>query len=129
MNQVKQVTVSGRTFNVAQAPAVEQKSLLLLIGNKIMLRAQATRTQIDTDFLFGALMSLSEPDFDKLCGIVLRKTFELDSKVAVDVGAFQGDMTGFFRLVAEAVAVNLDDFFTFVNSQINVPEADDRPDQ
>lgn len=129
MDQTKQVKVSGRTFNVAQAPAVEQKSLLLLIGNKITLRAQATRAQIDTDFLFGALMSMPEQDFDRLCGIVLRKTFELNSQVAVDVGAFQGDMTGFFRLIAEAVAVNLDDFFTFVNSQISVPEAGNQPGQ
>ena len=38
----------------------------------------------------------------------------LNSDELIDVKLFQNHMTDYFKLIAEAVKLNMDDFFTFV---------------
>ena len=113
MSLVKPITVGDKTYNVAQAPAIKQKSLMLLVGAKIAFNSDAADVEtIDTPLLVGALMTLPEKTFDEVSNIVLYKTMLEGETIGTDIGAFQGAMMDYFTLVAEAVAFNLNDFFT-----------------
>ena len=114
---VRAITVGGVTYNVAQAPALKQKKLMLLIGARVAASSNASKHPIDTSLLIGSLMVLPEATFDEVATIVLYKTVVNGDTVPLDVGAFQGKITDYFKLVAEAIAYNLDDFFTFLASE------------
>lgn len=111
------IKIGGVSYNVAQAPAMEQKKLMLLVGALIAARTSQSGQPIDTSLLMGSLMILSESKFDEVANIVLYKTVIHGEKTLVDVGSFQGKITDYFKLVAEAIAYNLDDFFTFLVSE------------
>lgn len=114
---VKQVEIGKRKFNVAQAAAVDQKRLLSLIGAKIALNSAASGVEkIDQQMLFGALLSMPESSFDEIASIVLYKTVENGKDTIIEVGDFQNEATTYYRLVAAAVVVNLEDFFTYLDS-------------
>ena len=114
---VKTVNIGKKKFNVAQAPAVEQKRLLSLIGAKIAFNSASSSTKkIDSKLLFGALLSLPEAQFDEIAGIVLYKTVANGSEALVDVGDFQNEVSDYYQLVAEAIVANLQDFFTYLDS-------------
>ncbi len=113
---VKQVKIGKRSFNVAQASALDQKRLLSLIGAKVALNSAASGVEsIDSRLLFGALLSMPESDFDEIAEIVLYKTVENGKESIIEVGDFQNEATSYYRLVAEAVIVNLQDFFTYLD--------------
>ncbi len=114
---VRAFTIGNVTYNVAQAPAMEQKKLMLIVGALIAARSSQSGQPIDTSLLMGALMILPEQKFDEVANIVLYKTVIHGEKTTLDVGAFQGKITDYFKLVAEAIAFNLDDFFTFLASE------------
>ena len=117
MANVKSVKIDKVTFNVTQAPADKQKKLLSLIGAKIALNsAVAGVVKIDTDLLFGALLTLPEDDFDEIANIVLYQTVKKDGKAIIDIGDFQNNITDYYQLVAKAIEVNLKDFFTYLDS-------------
>ena len=113
---VRAITINNVTYNVAQAPALQQKKLMLLVGALVAARSSTSGQPIDTSLLMGALMILPEPKFDEVAGIVLYKTIIAGESTTLDVGSFQGKITDYFKLVAEAIAYNLDDFFTFLAS-------------
>ena len=113
---ISNITVGGVNYSVAQAPAIKQKKLMLLIGAKIAFNSAASKSGIDRDLLMGALCSFPEPMFDEIASIVLYKTSVVGDSTIIDVGAFQGGMLNFFHLVAEAVKLNLDDFFIYLDS-------------
>jgi hypothetical protein len=118
-NLIETVTVDGVGYNVAQAPAVKQKSLMSLIGTRIAVNATtAGVTDIDVDVVKGILISTPESDLDKIAAIVLEKCFisGTDSRVTVD--NFQGGMNAYYTLLAEAVRVNLADFFIWLSEKI-----------
>lgn len=114
---VRAMTIGNVTYNVAQAPAIEQKKLLLLIGSLIGQRAAASGAGIDPTLVFGVLISLPEQKFDEIARIVLYKTMVHGETTVTDIGMFQGKVTDYFMLVANAVAYNLDDFFVFLVSE------------
>ena len=117
MSNVKTVKIGDEQYNVTQAPANEQKKLLSLIGAKIALNSAVSGVEvINTDLLFGALLTLREDEFDVIAGIVLYKTVKNGSETIIDVGNFQNSVTNYYRLVAEAIEVNLGDFFTYLDS-------------
>lgn len=118
MSQIRAITVNDVQYNVAQASAVEQKKLMLLLGAKIAFNSAAGNVdKIDVNFLVGSMLSLPEATFDEIATIVLRKAFVAGETIPIDTKSFQGGMLGYFRLVAEAVAFNLDDFFTWLDSE------------
>lgn len=119
MSQIKQVIAGGTTYNVVQASAAMQKSLLLLVGGKIAFNsARAEVETIDTDLLVGALMTMEESKFDQVSAIVLRQVVVNGDGDAnqVTIDNFQGSMVDYFHLVAGSVKANLDDFFTYLDS-------------
>ena len=117
MANVKPVKIGKVQYNVTQAPADKQKKLLSLIGARIALNSAASGTEkIDTDLLFGALLSLPENGFDEIANIVLYQTVKKDGKEIIDVGDFQNNITEYYQLVAKAIEVNLEDFFTYLDS-------------
>lgn len=118
MSQIKTATVDGTQYNIAQASAVEQKKLMLLIGAKIALHSASGGVEkIDATMLMGAFLTLPENTFEEVSSIVLRKAFVAGEKTPVSVESFQGGMMSYFSLVAEAVCANLDDFFTWLDSE------------
>ena len=118
MSQIRAITIGDKTYNVAQASAVEQKKLMLLIGAKIAFNSAATDTvEIDDTMLFGMLMSLPESTFDEIAKMVLRQAVQAGETCAVDMKSFQGSMVEYFKLVAGAISFNLADYFIWLDSE------------
>ena len=117
MSQIKPVTIGDTTYNIAQAPAPEQKRLMLLLGGKIAFNSNAADADIDVQLLIGALMTLPEETFDKVSNIVLGRVMKSGESVSVDVKDFQGCMVNLFTLIAEAVYHNLNDFFIWLDAE------------
>lgn len=125
MADIQQIEVEGVTYNVAHAPALKQKTLMLLLGGKIAMNsARGGVEEIDVDLLVGSLMTLPEDTFDKVASITLAKVFKSGDDVPVNVGDFQGSILSYFKLVAESVKVNLNDFFTYLDdvNRLNRPK-------
>jgi hypothetical protein len=116
MSQTRVFTVNENTYNVAQASAVDQKKLMLLLGGKIALHSAAGQEPINTPLLVGALITLPESTFDEVASLVLRQAFVAGTNDKIDLKSFQGGMMGYFQLVAEVVAYNLNDFFTWLDT-------------
>ena len=71
MSQIRAITINDVQYNVAQASAVEQKKIMLHIGAKIAFNSATTDTvEIDSNMLFGLLMSLPESTFDEISNVV-----------------------------------------------------------
>ncbi len=117
MSNVSTVKIDKVQYNIAQAPADKQKKLLSLIGAKMALNSAMSGVErIDTDMLFGALLTLNEDDFDEIADVVLYQTVKKDGNSIVDVGDFQNSISSYYKLVAKAIEVNLSDFFTYLDS-------------
>lgn len=118
MGQIEQVTINSTCYNIARATAVNQQKLLQISGAKIALNSAAGKVnQIDTKLLVGYLLSVPQATFDQIVSIVLHKTFIDGSEDAVSVHDFQNRMIEYYTLVAEAVRVNLQDFFTWLDNE------------
>ena len=117
--QVKSVKIGKSSYNIVQAIAPLQKTLLLLIGGRLSFRTASTRSHIDQPLLIGLLMSLPENEFDQIADIVLNQCVKSGDTSPIDVDSFQGQVYSYVQLVAEGVAFNLDDFFTFINSNVD----------
>lgn len=116
MSQVQQVNVGSATFNVAQASAEKQKRLLLLIGAGVAHASASSGTiEINEPFLLGSLLRLQEPVFDEVASIALCQTVKNGAEKLVDISDFQGHMVDYMKLVAAAIRVNLQDFFTYLD--------------
>lgn len=127
MSQVKPIHVGDKQYNVAQAPALEQKRLMLLLGGKIAFNSNAADADIDVKLLIGALMTLPEETFDKVANITLGRAFVAGSETPIDTKDFQGGMMSYFTLVAEAVFYNLNDFFEWLDAERAERRASEKP--
>ena len=127
MSQIKSTTIGDTTYNIAQAPAPEQKRLMLLLGGKIAFNSNAADADIDVQLLIGALMTLPEETFDKVSNIVLGRVMKSGESVSVDVKDFQGCMVNLFTLIAEAVYHNLNDFFIWLDAERVARRASNQP--
>lgn len=117
MSKVQQVIVGSATFNVAQASAEQQKKLLLLIGAQIAHSSYTSRTiEINEALLLGSLLRLPEATFDEVSSIVLCQTVKHGGSELVTIHDFQGSMINYFKLIAGAIKVNLQDFFTYLDA-------------
>lgn len=114
---VRAFTINNVTYNVAQAPADQQKSLMLLIAGVVAMRSASSGVEeIDVKLLVGSLIMMPEDKFDRIANIVLCKTIISGEKTTIDVKSFQGRMSDYFQLIAEAVAYNLNDFFIYLDA-------------
>lgn len=126
MTQVFSITTPSNTqYNVERASAVQQKSLLMLIGANLTLINANPKTPAETiesdEMLVGALMSMGESNFDKISAIVLHKVVKHGDDKSTDINSFQGSMMDFMYLTAGAVRENLSDFFTWLKHQKENP--------
>ena len=127
MSSVKPVKIGKIQYNVTQAPADKQKKLLSLIGARISLVSATSQVdKIDSDLLVGTLLSLSEDAFDEIAGIVLYQTVKKNDSAIIKISDFQNNVTEYYQLVAKAIEVNLEDFFTYVDSVNAKTKADQK---
>ncbi len=112
---MKQVIIRDRTFVVNHTDAQSQKKLLSLLGSRLALVINTAKVEeVSVSLLVGNLISLDEAKLDQVAELALRRTRVLNSDELIDVKLFQNHMTDYFKLIAEAVKLNMDDFFTFV---------------
>jgi len=115
---IKSINIGANTFNVTRASAVNQKTLMTLIGAKIALNSATSQVaMIDLDFLAGSLLTLNEQTLDKVASIVLYKTVESGGDSLVTLEAWQYGMIEYFQLIAGAIQHNLSDFFLWLDAK------------
>lgn len=118
MSSVKQIKIGKVTYNLAQAPADQQKRLLSLVGARLAMNSAAGEAEhIDTALLVGLLVSEPEARFDEIAGIVLYKTMINGSEKLVDIGDFQNRVSEYYQLVAAGIAENLQDFLSWLDCE------------
>jgi len=116
MSKVHSIKIGKDTYNLAEASAVQQKTLLSLIGSKAaMFSASSEVDSINTDFVKGMLLSLPEETFDQISDIVLYKCVKSGGKDLITIDNFQSGMNAYLELVAMGVTKNLADFFTYLD--------------
>lgn len=114
---IAKININKVQYNVAHISASDQKKLLSLIGGKVAFNsASAQAEKIDTQLLFGALITLPEDKFDEIASLVLQQAFINGTDTPLDVGDFQNKINDYFLLVAEAIQENLADFFTYLDT-------------
>ncbi len=114
---IESVVIAGKQYNIAQAVAKEQKTLLKLVGALIAANSAAAQVEeIDIDFLKGALLVVGEERIDKIASIVLPRVFLSGSDTCVSIESFQGGMNALLEVLANAIKVNLADFFMWLDS-------------
>jgi len=112
---MKQVVIGEKTFAVSHTDAQSQKKLLTLLGSRLALVVSSAKVdEVDVPLLVGNLVSLEESKLDQVASLALKRTRVVGSEEPIDVKLFQNHMTDYFKLIAEAVKLNMDDFFTFV---------------
>lgn len=123
MSTVRAFKIGNATFNAAQASAERQKKLLLLVGGLVSANAgRAGATVIDGSLLVGSLLALPESVFDEVADIVLERVKVAGTDTGVSVRDFQGKQLDYFRLIAELVRWNLEDFFNWLVSEKSAGE-------
>lgn len=117
MDNIGQVKVGDTNYNVAKASAVKQKELLSLIGRFIALNSASARVEkIDAHMIYGVLLTAGESLVDQISDIVLYKCIKAGGKELISIDDFQNRVHEYYMLIAEAVGVNLNDFFTYLDS-------------
>lgn len=109
----------SRQFNVPRASAVNQKSLLLLIGHELD-EIQLNALKFNTADSFGSNATLStmlrrlpEHKFDKVCELICGGMTPHGEQQPVTIEDFQNNIFEYISIVAELVRGNLEDFFTY----------------
>jgi hypothetical protein len=111
------IVVSGTNYNLFQAPAIKQKTLMTLISARVALNSGTAGRDITVPLLKGVLLSTPEPVLDQISDIVLWKCIQSGGDSLTTVDNFQGGMNDYFTLLAEAIMVNLSDFFTWLDEE------------
>lgn len=117
MAKIETVTIAGKQYNIAQAPAKEQKTLLTLVGALVAANSAGSKHEINVKFLKGSLLAVGEDKLDKISNIVLPRVFLSGSETCVSVDSFQGLMNAYLEVLATAVKVNLADFFMWLDEE------------
>lgn len=104
-------------YNVTRASAVNQRKLLLIVGAHIAYASAKSKQMISIPMLKGSLLSCSEENINEISNIVLWKTVKNGGDQLVTIDNFESGMNVYFTLLAEAIAWNLGDFFTWLDSE------------
>lgn len=120
MSNIKQIEVSGKTYNLPLASAINQKELLTLIGSLITQSAAPTGIEINEVFLAGVLLNINADTLLKLENILLKQVVLNGGDKIITIDDFQGAVFDYFRLIAGALKANLQDFFTYLDES-NAP--------
>lgn len=121
---VKAFDLGGIKVNVAEATAESQFELYGMIASRILHQCAATMTEdVNADLVKGILMSSEKGFTSDVADIVLYKAFIANTETKVSLGDFQSKIDAYYSLVAEAVCLNLSDFFISVKSQVSLMKA------
>lgn len=116
---MKQVLLAGKTFNVHPTDAQSQlEAYTMVAANLSYAISKSGSRDVQVTFLAGFLTSLNKPTLDKLAEILLKNVrIHGDNNTLVTVDLFHNQVTSYYLLIAEAVLLNLSDFFTFILSE------------
>ncbi len=115
----KIVEVSGKKYHYGQVSAEDQLDLYQEIGARLLANcASALKNEIDVNLLKGLLLSAPKGTIKHIADIVMTKCFADGSKVPVNVEDFKGDIDGYVLLTCHGLMVNLESFFTSIESQV-----------
>lgn len=118
---IKSINAGGIKVNVAEATAEKQFDLYGMISARILHQCAATMTEdVNADLVKGILMSSEKGFTSDVADIVLYKSFIANTETKVSLGDFQGKIDAYYSLIAEAVCLNLADFFISVKSQVSL---------
>lgn len=114
---ISQVSIGQKTFNIAQASAVDQVRLVNLISSPLIQSKELYSAEDYTPSLLVAMLVGAPNELVKqVDSIVLYKAFEHGyDNVPVDVKTFQGSVMDYFELLAKAILVNAGDFFDWLS--------------
>ena len=115
---VSTIEIDGDKYNLTQASAVNQKSLMTIVGAKIMMNSMGAQSGvvINSDLIKGSLLTTPEDQLDRIAEIVLHQCIKQGSDQLITIESFQGSMNAYFELLAKAIEVNLSDFFTWCDT-------------
>lgn len=116
MSNILQITIEDETFNIPRASAVKQKELLTIVGSLTAAATSQTGAEIDTDVLVGLLMRVNGETLTKLENILVNQCMLNGTTTGViTIDHFSNRILSYFRLIAEALKANLQDFFTYLD--------------
>ena len=117
MVNVSPVEVCGETYNVVHASAVKQKELVMLLMLLTTGVSASTDKEIDTALLIGVLLSLGDDmiKLNRVESIVLNKVVKQGTETPISIDDFKNNMAAYYTLIAEAIKVNIQDFFVLVD--------------
>lgn len=118
---IKTIDAGGIKVNVAETTAESQFELYGMISARILHQCAATMTEdVNADIVKGILMSSEKGFTSDVADIVLYKAFIANTETKVSLGDFQSKIDAYYSLIAEAVCLNLADFFISVKSQVSL---------
>lgn len=120
MSTVLQIKVNEKDYNVVRASAVNQKKLMSLVGGIVTASTASTGSEISVDLLSGTLMMIPETTLVEIEAIVLNQVVLNGTNDVITIDDFQDNVFSYFRLIAEALKANLQDFFTYLDES-NAP--------
>ena len=117
---IKSVNVNGVTYNIPQASAANQRTVMTVLSRLVMAHSIALAKQdarIDCAFIKGVLLTLDEPRVIQISDMLLGQCVINGTTTFVDIKTFQGQMNAYYTVMAEAVCHNLADFFTWLDEE------------
>lgn len=117
-------TTKGAQYNVPRASAVNQKSLLLIIGNPMTVirnrnQSSSMREVLESnDTLISLLMTFDDVKFDRVASLVTEGMVAHGTGQDASIHDFQSSMVDYFSIVAQLIRGNLDDFFTWLTDDL-----------
>lgn len=117
---IKTIVIGDHSFNVAQASAANQRTVMNIISRYVMANALALAKmdqKISPSFIKGVLFSLSESELVKISDLLLAKCTVSGESSLIDIKFFQGKMNTYYSLLAESICYNLADFFSWLDSE------------
>ena len=113
------VVVNGETYHYGQASAVDQLDLYETVGARLLANCVGARQpKVNINILKGLLMSAQKGTITHIADIVTPKCFKLGSEAPIDISDFMGDIDSYVLLVCHGLMVNLESFFTSIESQV-----------
>jgi len=117
MATIHQVTVNQTKYNIVEASAVKQLSLMSMVGSHLIFLSESTKSELDMDAMTALLITIPESDMLAIADLVLHQTIKHGGSELVKIDDFQGHVQDYIALVGEGVRVNLQPFFTRLNDQ------------
>lgn len=113
---IEQVVVNNTTYHIPQASAAKQFELVQLIGGRVAANMKFTDRPISIPLLKGCLVTIGMETLNKIKDIVMPSICESGKTEAITLDQFQGRIDTYYTLIAEAIRVNLQDFFTYLDN-------------